>query len=351
MISITDFTSYICKPRDPVREILQRIDATTPHLFQVVVDENARLLGTITDGDIRRAMLRGVVLDDAASDCMQKAPTTGRLGDLAGNRETLSRLGSTRSFLPILDKQGVLREILVAGRKPVIGAALVMAGGFGSRLGERTKTTPKPLLLIGDRPILDRVLGGLEGAGVRKMYVSVHYLADQIERFVTDRENAGEVEIVAESEPMGTAGALGKLTDRKLDGPILVVNCDVLTNVDYNALFEFHHQHELDATIAVAQYETRIPFGVVRQTSDGLFAGIDEKPSQRHFVAAGVYCLSPAFLGLVPAARAVDMPEVLNAAREAGLRVGLFPIHEYWTDVGRPDDLDAAEDHLRKSGS
>jgi len=342
MKTIVDFDAYRCAPQTPIREVLARIDAS-PNLFQIVLDEAGRLLGTVTDGDIRRAMLHGIGLGEPASRCMQREPTVGRLGEIADNQARLVNLGSSRPFLPVVDDDGIVRHILVGGDAVGILSAVVMAGGPGTRLGERTKNTPKPLLPVGGRPILDHILDALETSGVRRVMIAVHYLAAQIERFVADRRSTAEIEIIHELERLGTAGILGMLGDRTPREPFLVMNGDVLTKADLSALHEFHNRHRLDGTVVVARYEVDVPFGVVRYGADGLFAGIEEKPRISNYVAAGVYLLSPQFVGLVSRGRSMDMPELLNLGREIGLKIGLFPIHEYWADIGRPDDLEAAD--------
>lgn len=342
MIRVRDFSDYVCHPSMPIRLVLERIDST-PHLFQIVLDANGRILGTVTDGDIRRAMLSGLGLDAPASACMQRNPRTGFIGDHVKNSEKLAAVGSTRRFLPILDGQGCVVELLLGTKAGSgIAQALVMAGGYGRRLGERTRTTPKPLLPVGGRPILDRVVRAIEDTGVPSVTISVHYLAEQIFDFIASRDNRADISFVTENSPLGTAGALGLF---KGDGysPVLVVNGDVLTNCNFSALHDFHVRHGLDGTIGVTRYDVDVPYGVVRRDSDGLFAGIEEKPRISNFIAGGVYYLSPAFLALVPTGRPYDMPELLNNAHEIGLRIGLFPIHEYWTDVGQPEDLEAAD--------
>ena len=350
MIVLRDFAEYVCHPSMPMRAVLDRLDKT-PHLFQVVLDGEGRLLGTVTDGDIRRAMLKGVALDAPATDCMHVSPRTGRVGEDAENIEKLEGIGSTRRFLPVLDGDARLVEVLVqTASEPGIAQALVMAGGYGRRLGARTRETPKPLLPVGGRPILDRVLGALEEAGVPKITLSIHYLGEQIRDFVAGRENVARISAVEEHEPLGTAGALGLIGDLGR-APLLVVNGDVLTRCDFAALHDFHVRHGLDGTIGVARYDIDVPYGVVRHDEDGLFAGVEEKPRISSFIAAGVYYLSPEFAALVPSGRPIDMPELLNSGREIGLRIGLFPIHEYWTDVGHPEDLEAADARHRSEMS
>lgn len=346
MIRLASFALYLCPAAASTREALARLNATD-HLFQLVTDRDGRLLGTVTDGDIRRAILAGGALDDPVSRCLHRNPLVGRAGEDAANQEKLRRIGGYKAFLPVLDDEGRVHEVLVTGVPTEAGVktALVMAGGRGTRLGERTKDTPKPLLRVGDKPILEHVLSALEDAGVSEIFVSVHYLAEQIDAFVTARAGRARVCTVHEGEQRGTIGALGQLP-RPLRDAVLVVNGDVLSAVDFNALAAFHARHGYDATIGVARHEIDIPFGVIRHTSDGLFERIDEKPRIGHFVAGGIYLLGPAFASLVPDDRPMDMPELLNEGRALGLTIGLFPIHEYWRDIGRPHDLAAAErDH------
>ncbi len=221
-----------------------------------------------------------------------------------------------------------------------------MAGGFGTRLGDKTRDTPKPRLPVGGTPILDHVLARLEAADIDEVFVAVHYRAAQIESYLAGRDNRANVHLVHESQPLGTAGALARLPEA-VSGPVVVINADLLTQVDMSAFLDFHERHQHDATIAVARYEHAIPFGVIQHSEDGLFQGIDEKPSLRYFVAAGIYILSPEFRPLAAARHPVDMPELLNAGREVGLKIGLFPIHEFWTDIGNPDDLAAARSFER----
>ena len=345
MIRITDLSAYSCQPDLSVRDALARLNATE-HVFQLIVDGDGRLIGTLTDGDVRRALLGGVALDAAVEKAMYKEFLAGAAG---GEEQNWSRLVGDerlRTFLPVLEDDGTVAEVLVRGPDTGIGRALIMAGGFGRRLGERTRETPKPLLPVGGRPILDHVLAKLEAAGVQNVYVSVHYQADQIRDFVTARDGRARITLIEEHAPLGTAGALGDVPE---DGtaPILVINGDVITRVDLMAFHDYHVRNGLVATIGVARHEVEVPFGVVKCGTDGLFSGIEEKPTISNFVAAGVYYLSPEIAALVPQGRPLDMPALLNQGQALGMKIGVFPIHEYWTDVGRPADLDAADADVR----
>ena len=343
MNRIRDIAPYVCLPDIGVRDAIQRIDGTA-HLFQIVIDADGRLIGTLTDGDVRRAMLRDLPLSAPVRDAMNDSPIFGVLGDDERNRVKLASVRLIEPFLPIIDDRHVVREILFesAARNSALHA-LIMAGGFGRRLGERTRSVPKPLLPIGGKPILEHILGGLEDAGIREITVSLHHLAEQIECFLDARSGRAAVATLLEERPLGTAGALGRLGELPPRTNVLVVNGDVLTKVDYAAMRAFHDRYGFEGTVAVIRHEIDIPFGVVRYGEDGSFERIDEKPTLSQFVAAGVYILSPAFAGMVVRDGPMDMNELLNLGRERGLDIGLFPIHEYWIDVGRPGDIDRAE--------
>lgn len=344
MIRLIDVEQVLCRDDTLISEVLSRL-SEFEYLFLLVVDEAGRLLGTITDGDVRRAFLRGAKLDDAARSCMEAKPTIGRVGDDDKNRRLFASLRVRNAFLPLVDDKQCVREVLHSSSDAGQVTALIMAGGPGSRLGELTRSQPKPLLSVGDKPILEHVLERLELAGIQSTYIAVHYLAEKIERFVADRANTSPVHLLHESERMGTAGAISRIPEATRSD-ILVVNADIITQANFAAIESFHQRQGHDATIAVANYEMQVPYGVVRHNEDGIFQGIDEKPRQSYLAAAGIYVLSPQFTALVPPDRPMDMPELLNLGRSIGLRIGVFPIHEYWVDIGRPHDLESAvRDH------
>jgi dTDP-glucose pyrophosphorylase len=338
---VTNLEAVTCAPTMRISAFLKRLNLSD-YLFFVVIDEDGRPLGTITDGDVRRAILDGATLEDPTSRCMHTGSLFGKVGAAAENAELLKDV----PFLPLVNDAGRIVEVLIpSDSTPGISTALVMAGGKGQRLGEHTRNKPKPLLAVGNQPILQHILNDLEAAGVENIFISVHYLADQITEFLNSRDNTASIQIVEEQEMLGTAGALGQLPE-PLGNPILVVNGDLITRTDFQALNNFHWRHGYDASIAVAHHETEVQFGVIKKDSNGVFLGIEEKPVIRHFVAAGIYYLSPEFCALVPRNTPMDMPSLLNLGREIGLKVGLFPIHESWIDVGRPADLQRADENF-----
>ena len=345
MIRLQDLGPYLCPDDLSTGDALARLNQA-PNLFQLIIGTDNRLLGTLTDGDVRRGLLRGTRLEDPVRLCMHTDFIVCRQGE--DDEAVAMANGRARQvdFVPVVDQGGRLVHVLIQGEAAAgIRHALVMAGGFGRRLGAKTRNAPKPLLLVGGRPILDHVLSTLEEAGVGNAFVSVHYLGDQIKQYLANRENRIAVDFVEEDDPLGTAGALGNLGDLGHE-PILVVNGDVITNADLPSLHDFHLRNGLDATIGVANHEVEIPFGVVQHDEQGLFLGIEEKPRLSNFIAAGIYYLGPDLVRLVPTGQPMDMPELLQRGRDAGMKIGVFPIHEYWADVGRPADLEAADaDH------
>lgn len=341
MIVLRDIGRLICPGHTELRELLAGFGAG-PILGKIVTDEQGQVIGVITDGDVRRALLRGVALDAPVTSAMNAHPILGRQGEDSQNRSQLAATRSIIPFLPVVDDARRLVSVLVGNARAATPGALIMAGGLGTRLGERTKSTPKPLVEVAGKPMLEHVLASLESARITDIHVAVHYLAEQIVDFVAARDNRAQVRILREESLLGTAGALG-LLPADANGPVLVMNADVVSSVDVEAFLDYCDRHDFDAAIAVARHETRIQFGVIRQDANGLLGDIEEKPVLTHLVAAGLYMVGPELRRFVTRGQRIDMPELMKLGRAAGLKIGLFPLHEYWKDVGRPADLAAAD--------
>lgn len=342
--SIEDFRAHTCGPDVKIKDIMLEFNQRQQHIM-LVIDETDTLLGTVTDGDVRRVLLKGdTTTESPVSACMHATPKTGMVGEDEKNITALWKTNTSAPFLPIVDQDNQLVEVLLATIQESVSprTALVMAGGFGRRLGERTKKTPKPLLDVKGRPILSHILDQLEAAGVEKIFISVHYLADQFETYLNERNNKAHITLLHEGVPLGTAGAISLLPD-DMNEDFLVINGDVMSSVDLSQFTFMHQRNENDATIVLAQHEVNIPYGVIEHSEDGAFIGVNEKPCLRHFVLAGIYYLSPVFKALVKEGEYLDMPSLLNAGRSIGMKIGLFPLHEYWIDIGHPEDFDAAQ--------
>ena len=310
----------------------------------LVVQENGKLLGTITDGDVRRALLRGTSMDAPAEKIMRREfrslPATATESEALHlmRREVIHQI-------PALDLDGrvqhlfLLEELIKPESRP--NPVIIMAGGRGRRLGQLTNDCPKPMLPVRGKPILEIILEQCIDAGFREFFFAVNHLKDQIQNHFEDGANwQVNIQYLEEDKPLGTAGALGLLPARP-DYPSFVLNGDVLTSVEYRRLLHFHSEHDSAVTLCVREHTTQIPYGVVRM-DDVTVQAMEEKPVLSHHVNAGIYLLDPSLLELVPTDQFFDMPQLIEEAIADGHRVTAFPIHEYWLDIGLPETLDRA---------
>lgn len=310
----------------------------------LIVDEQRRLVGTITDGDLRRAMLSGTSMEAPAVDVMQPSFTAGRKGMEARNIIALMQEKSIR-HIPLLDSQGVLVDLAwisdLLQQEQLDLSAVVMAGGFGKRLLPLTESLPKPMLPVGDRPVMEHIIDNLRGAGIRDVNVTTHYMPEKIISHFGNGRNFGvRINYVSEDRPLGTAGALGLMPVP--DRPMLVVNGDIMTQVDYRAMQAFHREHEADLTVGVRQYDLQIPYGVM--VCEGAeVRKLSEKPNHKFLVNAGIYMLEPAVHRFIPRNERFDMTELIEALIRDGRRVVSFPIMEYWLDIGQHEDYQQAQ--------
>lgn len=299
--------------------------------FLLVIDSKGKLLGTITDGDIRRAILKGILIDKSVIFCMNKKPVTSK--GYAKNYDSLfEKMPSIIKFLPIVDNSKKIKAVLLEDTKKIERTALIMAGGFGKRLGKITKNTPKPLLKIKANPILEIILQKLEAASYKKIYISTHYLHDRIEKFIKKRKSKVDINIIYESKPMGTAGSIFQLKNKDFKN-LTVLNGDIISDINLDALNQFHLEKKYDLTLTVACYNHTIPFGVVEFDKNFKFKSLSEKPSKKYFILSGIYCLSKRVCDLT-LKNYLDMPDLINQSKKLGYKIGVFPIYEYWNDIG-----------------
>lgn len=339
----------LIEPDAPLREALEKIDRAGTRMV-LVVDSNCKLIGTLSDGDIRRGLLRGLTLSDKASSAVHSKPTVARQGE---EREsilaTMRLLGLFQ--VPIVDAQGIvvgletIDDLLATTVRDQW--VVIMAGGRGIRMAELTRDTPKPMLKVGSRPLLESIITRFAGQGFRRFYLAVNYRADQIEAHFGDGSAFGiKIDYLRESEPMGTAGALGLLPEMP-SLPVIVSNADLLTKEDYGSMLDRHMDSGADGTMAVRNYDMQVPFGVVREHEGGIEA-IEEKPFQRFVVNAGIYVLSPRALTLVPRSQPFDMPALFTLLMNNGMQTRCHHIDGYWLDIGRPADYERANIEFAK---
>ena len=340
---MVDLQALQLAPATPALEAMRIIDRGAAQLA-LVVDEQQRLLGTLTDGDIRRGLLHGETLETPAERLMNRQFRFVRSGEDQATVLEMMRRDVLRQ-IPVLDAEGrvvkllLLQELLAPSQLP--NAVVIMAGGKGTRLRPHTEHCPKPMLPVDGKPMLEILLEQCVASGFRQFYFSVNYLKEQIVEHFGDGKGWGvTIDYLVEDEPLGTAGSL-QLLPRSLQEPFLVMNGDVLTRLNPSQLLRFHVEHEAAGTLCVREHTINVPFGVV-QTKGVELAGFEEKPSFRQLVNAGVYVINPQLLPLLPPHQPTDMPTLLMAAQQAGHLVAVCPIHEYWLDVGRPESLQQA---------
>jgi dTDP-glucose pyrophosphorylase len=327
----------------PILEAMRIIDRSASQIA-LVVDDQQRLLGTLTDGDIRRGLLHGASLETQVDQLMNRQFRFVRSSEDQVSVLEMMRRDVLRQ-IPVLDDEGRVVQLLLLQEllspPQLSNAVVIMAGGKGTRLRPHTEHCPKPMLPVGDQPMLEILLEQCIASGFRRFYLSVNYLKEQIIDHFADGSRWGvSIDYVVENEPLGTAGSLQLLPDVLME-PFLVLNGDVLTRLNPSQLLRFHSEHQAQATLCVREHELTVPFGVV-QTKGVELAGFEEKPTYRHLVNAGVYVIDPQLLPLLVPHQATDMPTLLQAAQQAGHKVVACPIHEYWIDVGRPEALQQA---------
>lgn len=331
--AVDDLCAFRVRPEETAAEVLLRL-AGNGHGLAVVVDRSNRVVGTVTDGDIRRAVLAGSGIDTPVSSLMSnRLPTVAAMTPEA---DVLELLHTHRiRAVPVVESGELVGvrslQALPEGRGP--RTAVIMAGGRGARLRPVTDKVPKPLLKVGSKSIVERLIAGLSAAGIEEVFLAVNYLAEVFEQRLGAGEHLGvSIRYIREEHAMGTAGALSLLppADR---GPILVANGDILTTVDFSRLFDFHWRNRANITVAGVEYRSPIPYGVLRNVEHHLLA-IDEKPERRDFCSAGVYVLEPEVLRLLPPKEAVGMPELIADVLAEGMAVHVFPILEAWYDIG-----------------
>jgi dTDP-glucose pyrophosphorylase len=341
----SDYEACLVAPDASLHEAMRRMNDANMSIV-LVVDAQRRLLGVVVDGDVRRALLRNPDMGQKVAGIMTRQPRTAPF-DV--DEDTLRALAeqSLSAWLPLVDREGMVRGLvdlvrLRQARRSLPNAVVIMAGGRGERLWPHTADTPKPLVTVGGRPILETVMRVLHGHGFTRFYLAVNYLAEQIEAHFGDGASLGvAIEYLREERPLGTVGGLRSLVGRERL-PILVMNGDVLTRLNPNALLDFHLHEKAVATIALRDYAFEIPFGVV-EAEGARFVAIREKPMHTVRISAGVYVLEPEILELVPEATRFDMPELIAAAAERYPgRVACFPVSDYWVDIGRQEDLERA---------
>jgi dTDP-glucose pyrophosphorylase len=336
---------HLCVSRPiTILEALQELESSGKGIL-VFTEEDGKVVGILTDPDIRRLLLSGIDLNSPAFPVINKDFKYVKEGEHDNNPWGFMQRYKIRQ-LPVLDAEGHLKKVLSLDHHELAGfdnTVVLMAGGLGQRLRPYTQSCPKPLLEVAGKPMLERIIDRFIAAGFSKFVISINYKGDMIRERIGDGSTWGcQIEYVEESVKLGTAGALGLLRQRP-KSPLLISNGDVLTDVNPSSLLHFHERYEAFATMCVRQYEVQIPFGVV-DVNQGEIQTIHEKPTKEFHVNAGIYCLESEALDHMGKDEVIQMPDFFLRLRELGKRICAFPIHEDWMDVGRKEDLDLAHE-------
>lgn len=340
------FADSIIGEASSIRDALDAVDRGAGGIV-LVVDADGRLVGVATDGDLRRALLGGAALGDAVAPALNRRFVALARGQTRADALDLMAAHQIDA-IPVVDDDGrpVAMHLLhaVLRPEPRDNWAIIMAGGRGSRLRPLTDDRPKPMLRVAGRPILERIVLHLVGFGIRRIWISVHYLSDVIEDHFGDGTAFGAtIEYLHETEPLGTAGALGLLPDAPT-APVVVLNGDLITSVDIGAMLDFHGSRDLALTIGTRRYVHTVPFGCVERDGDRIVS-IDEKPAIARDVSTGIYVLQPSVMTLVAPGSPMMMPELIRTvlARDP-MAVGAFEIDDDWVDVGQREQLARARE-------
>jgi len=346
---MNNFQKNLLDPNATIRHALEIIDRGSIKIA-LVSDQNQKLLGTLTDGDIRRAILGGRDLDDSIEPIYYRNPTTCGIND---SKEKILQLAISHKLyqIPVLDGEGRIVGIAEFNEllRPTYhtNKVVLMAGGLGRRLSPLTDKMPKPMLHVGNKPILVTIIENFARYGYLNIIISVSYKSHMIEEYFGDGSRFGvKIEYVHETKRMGTAGALSLMRDSLVE-PFFVMNSDLLTNINFEHLHNHHNSNDAIGTMAVREYDFQVPYGVVNIKNDQIIS-IEEKPTHKFNVSAGIYMLNPKSLTFIPNDEFFDMPSLFERLIAMGENTMSFPITEYWLDIGQMSDFEKANSEYSK---
>ena len=346
---MTSYKNLLLSPTATIKEALLVISAGARKIA-LVVDADEKLIGTLTDGDIRRGLINNLSLSDSIKSIIFKNPTVCNISD---SKEKILEIALSKKLyqIPIIDHEGKIVGIegvdTLLKSDAKVNKVVLMAGGLGTRLRPLTDHTPKPMLKVGDKPILETIILNFKKYGFTHIILSVSYKAEIIEAYFGDGLKFGvNIEYIYEEKRMGTAGALSLMRE-KLNEPFFVMNGDLLTNLNFENMMKFHLDNKSVATMGVREYDFQVPYGVVNVDGHEIL-NIEEKPTQHFFVSGGVYVLDPKVLKIIPNNEYYDMPTLFEKLIEKKMKSISFPIRGYWMDIGRLEEFKKANDEYHE---
>ena len=332
-----------------IRQVLEVLDAGAKGIV-LFVDQDRKLIGTITDGDIRRAILKGIALDQDIEGVAHRRPIAA---STTMTREELKDLFIKEAIrdLPIVDKDNVIIDLLSIndillpqGKDNIV---IIMAGGLGTRLMDLTKEIPKPMLKVGQDPMLQHIINHFKQYGYNKILISVNYKSEIIENYFQDGYAYGvKIEYLKEYKRLGTAGGI-KIAKGYLDKPFFVINADIFTNVNIENMMNFHLENKFDFTVGTRKYTMQVPYGVI-ETEGNRIQNLVEKPTLEHLINAGIYCINPGVVDLIPDNEYFEITDLINLCIKNNRKVGSCEINGYWMDIGKIEDYRKINEDLEQ---
>ncbi|HUT44394.1 MAG TPA: nucleotidyltransferase family protein [Desulfobacterales bacterium] len=331
-------------PHATIKEAMEALDKTAEKVL-LVVDDGQALIGTLTDGDIRRHILKGRNLNGTIRDAFHPNPIFIFQEDFDQDKIKAVFLENKIDLIPILDQDRKVLDFITwekafennkrSENQKLDVPVVIMAGGKGTRLEPFTRVLPKPLIPVGDKPVIDHIIDRFRAYGISDFYLTIHHMAKIIRAYFEEKEPDYSVCIAEEDEPRGTAGSLKLLTD-KLNKPFFVSNCDIVIETDYADLYHFHLQNKYDITLVASAKQFKIPYGICELNSGGSLERIEEKPEYNFLINTGLYVLNPAVLELIPDNQLFHITHLIDKIKKNGGQVGVYPVSEKaWIDVGQ----------------
>ena len=344
---MVDFRKHLIPSKTPIKEALIRFDELGMDAILFVTDIDDKLIGSLTDGDVRRGLIKGTYIENAIDDIIRSNPRFIRKGECDVRKVVEYREGNFR-IIPVLDKIGRIVDVInfreTQSYLPV--DAVIMAGGRGQRLMPMTNTVPKPLLKVGDKPIIEHNLDRLRLFGINDFWISVNYLGEQIENYLGDGINKNvRFSYVWEDKPLGTIGAISKIKDFKHDY-ILITNSDLLTNLDYEHFFLEFLKQDADLGVLTIPYQVNIPYAVL-ETSNGRVLNFMEKPTYTYYSNGGIYLVKREVLELMPKETHYNATDLMERLIAEGRKVYSYPLLGYWLDIGNSQDFERAQEDIK----
>jgi len=343
------------KPDINIRQAMKTLTQSGKKCL-VIIDEKKTLLGTLSDGDIRKAILKGASVGDSILDIYHPKPTVLVEGKYSIENAKNIFIQNKFDLIPVVDERGKLVDIILWGtvfkngnnrkNEKMDVPVVIMAGGKGTRLGLFTKILPKPLVPIHEKPIIEHIIERFTDVGVDQFILTINYKARIMKAYFEELNPNYSVDFVEEHKPLGTAGSL-KFLENKFDKPFMVTNCDIIIEIDYRDLYEFHQKNNYDITLVASMKNYTIPYGTCELNGEGHLKQINEKPEYDFLVNTGLYTINPDVLHLIPTDKLYHITHLIEDAQKSGKRVGVYPIDdEAWIDVGQWADYQKVVDRL-----